>query len=283
MAKDMTNLRFGKLIVLNRDGSDRFGNRLYMCQCDCGGIKKINGASLRMGSSTSCGYCVHENMLGKKFTRLLVVEKGKTEKTKNGTNIWYTCVCDCGTKKEISGRVLRSEAIKSCGCLNLENHIKHGLSNTPEWKRWRGMRRRCYDMKNKNYKNYGAKGIVVCEEWLGEEGFINFYNHLKETIGLCPGPRYTLDRIDGTKNYVPGNIRWATSTEQNLNKLKTKGSSKYRGVYWDKKSNKWRATFQYANGKSIYCGLFEKEKDASEAFLEKYYNHYKKFPPEHGT
>ena len=78
---------------------------------------------------------------------------------------------------------------------------------------WGGMKARCYCPTNKDYHNYGARGITVCDRWLGEKG----YEHFCKDMGKRPGPNYSIDRIDGAKGYSPDNCRWATPREQILN------------------------------------------------------------------
>jgi len=97
--------------------------------------------------------------------------------------------------------------------------FKHGLCSTPEWKIWKGIKIRCFNSKDPNYHNYGARGITMSKDW--KEDFLNFYNYLKSTIGLFPGKPYSLDRINNDGNYEPGNIRWATPKQQCRNMRKT--------------------------------------------------------------
>ena len=88
----------------------------------------------------------------------------------------------------------------------------HGMSRSREYHTWAGMRQRCHNPKNKGYRCYGARGIRVCAEWLGPGGFERFFAHM--------GPRpsgTSIDRIDGTKGYEPGNVRWATDDVQFAN------------------------------------------------------------------
>lgn len=77
------------------------------------------------------------------------------------------------------------------------------------------MKRRCFDEKDKDYKNYGALGIKVCDEW--RYNFMSFLIY----INLAPSPELTLDRIDSSKDYEPGNVRWASRELQNLNRVTT--------------------------------------------------------------
>lgn len=96
--------------------------------------------------------------------------------------------------------------------------IIHNKTNTKEFKIWYGMKRRCYDIKHKSYKYYGAKGITVCPEW------INSFEKFLEDMGKVT-EGYSLDRIDGTKGYYKENCRWATIKQQNDNR---KNASDFR-------------------------------------------------------
>lgn len=119
------------------------------------------------------------DLTGERFGRLTVIEYKGTKKRKKGNksdSLWL-CQCDCGTKKIIYGRALKDGGTKSCGCLRKEIllHKKHGMSNTRLFKAWTCMTQRCKNPNDGAYKNYGGRGITVCEEWLGENGFENFY------------------------------------------------------------------------------------------------------------
>jgi len=75
---------------------------------------------------------------------------------------------------------------------------------------------RCYNPKSINYKYYGERGILVCEEW--KDDFVSFYDYIQENLGQKPDPSYSLDRIDNDGNYEPGNIRWASKKQQCKNR-----------------------------------------------------------------
>lgn len=87
----------------------------------------------------------------------------------------------------------------------------HGLRNTAEYQAWVNMKSRCYYPRHESYKNYGARGITVCRRW---HDFRNFY----ADMGARPSPTHSLDRIDNDADYSPNNCRWATKSEQNLNR-----------------------------------------------------------------
>jgi hypothetical protein len=106
---------------------------------------------------------------------------------------------------------------RSCGCLRSETHTTHGTTKgghkTPEYRAWQAMKNRCYYEGHVQFKDYGGRGIVVCERWL--ESFETFL----ADMGPRPTPSHSLDRFpDVNGNYEPSNCRWATSSEQHRNR-----------------------------------------------------------------
>ena len=89
--------------------------------------------------------------------------------------------------------------------------VTHGMTSTPEYRAWNNVKRICYNTRHNKYKNYGGRGIIMCDEWLNS--FQDFYDY----IGPKPTPQHSLDRINNDGNYEPGNVRWATRSEQNSN------------------------------------------------------------------
>ena len=157
------------------------------------------------------------DLTGQKFGRLTIISRSDE---KRGDEILYDCLCDCGTHTRVSGVNLRSGRSTSCGCFHkdklIERNKTHGLCQSRLYHIWRGMKSRCYNVNEKSYKRYGARGIKICDEWLNKEnGFINFYNW-----AMANGYNDTLsiDRIDNDKGYFPKNCRWTTIQCQNNNR-----------------------------------------------------------------
>lgn len=122
--------------------------------------------------------------------------------------------CDCG--RTVSARVgaVRSGNTVSCGCQKIESATRHGMSRTPEYRAWRAMIDRCVNPANKNFHNYGGRGIAVCKRWRRFDKFI-------ADVGLRPSARHSIDRFPNNDGgYKPSNWRWATASEQNKNRRK---------------------------------------------------------------
>lgn len=155
-----------------------------------------------------------EDLTGRRFGRLTVIEE--TDVRKGGSVVWL-CECECGTRKGISAHCLKSGRVLSCGCYNKEKELRHGMSHTRLHHAWQSMIDRCVNPSNKEYANYGGRGIKVCDEWLTFENFAEwaYANGFVEDIkrGDC-----TLDRIDNNGNYEPSNCRWVDMKVQGRNR-----------------------------------------------------------------
>ena len=148
------------------------------------------------------------DLSGKRFGKLVAQEWA-------GNSRWR-CVCDCGNETLVLTANLNRANTSSCGCVRnmmaSKRNTTHGLSNSHVYKTWLSMRRRCRDVKNLSYQDYGAKGINVIDRWFDSvEEFV-------KDVGHPPTAEHTLDRIDNAKGYEPDNVRWATPTEQARNR-----------------------------------------------------------------
>lgn len=147
---------------------------------------------------------------GLRFGRTVAVER--TGEKRWGVYLWR-CICDCKAEHIAAVNSLKSGLVKSCGCLASETarskSKKHGQYGTPTYKVWDSMHQRCTNPNSTSYKRYGALGLTVCAQW-GE--FENFLQDMGERpAGL------SIDRIDNSKGYEPGNCRWATPRQQRMN------------------------------------------------------------------
>lgn len=130
----------------------------------------------------------------------------------------WECKCECGNVHVVGRGNLVSGRSQSCGCLREERLSaaisKHNMSEDPLFFAWHTMKARCYSAKNHSFKNYGARGIGVCEKW--KNSFKDFYDYVSK-LPHYKEKGYTLDRIDVNGNYEPGNVRWATASQQAAN------------------------------------------------------------------
>lgn len=164
-----------------------------------------------------------KDLSGQKFGKLEVIEiDHRSENTydelgrvKRSGVYYYRCKCDCGNIKIAEGRELKRGNVKSCGCYNIESHTKHGKRNTRIYRIYHHMIDRCKNKNDANYKDYGMRGIEVCEEWTGEQGFENFY---KWSMENGYSEELTIDRINVNGNYEPNNCRWTDNNVQANNK-----------------------------------------------------------------
>lgn len=158
-----------------------------------------------------------KNLTGKPFGRLRVVERAENSKT--GETRWK-CICSCENKTECIVRAtdLQRGRVQSCGCIRKEklknnpNGTKHGQKGTRLYTIWCDMKARCYYSKDRNFKNYGGRGITVCDEW--KNNFQAFYdwsinNGYQDTLSI--------NRINTDGNYEPSNCNWVTREEQDNN------------------------------------------------------------------
>lgn len=163
----------------------------------------------------------HKDIIGKKYNMLTVVSRAENDR--HGTAQWL-CQCDCGNDEltKVRTNSLKSGGTKSCGCLWKEanknrdskhKHIRQDDSTHRLYEIWCGIKQRCYNQKFKQYKDYGGRGIKVCEEW--NTSFENFYNW---AISNGYSDDLSIDRENNDLGYSPKNCKWSTSETQNRNK-----------------------------------------------------------------
>lgn len=166
--------------------------------------------------------------LNTRYGRLMVI--GQLARSSKGHSTWI-CNCACGSVLiVVRGDQLTTGKTRSCGCARRSSL---GLSNSPTYKTWAAMRRRCNDVNHPRYEDYGGRGITVCERWNDRrKGFAAFV----EDMGLRPNG-LTLDRIDVEKGYEKSNCRWATLIEQRWNRRDMQGQGRAERdaetAYWN--------------------------------------------------
>lgn len=158
---------------------------------------------------------------GDLFGLLVAIELGPYLKlTKQRT---WKCRCVCGKELVVRQDCLRSGNTTSCGCQRKvhaavairKRCTTHGQSKLAEYFVWKTMKARCRNPKNLEFKNYGGRGIKVCDRWL------NSFEAFLGDMGRRPTPAHSIDRINNDGNYEPGNCRWATWKQQAANRRKS--------------------------------------------------------------
>ncbi len=193
------------------------GGKKWLCRCECGNEFVASDHAIRYSIVGSCG-CKHksEDISDRRFGRLTVMYR-VTDSPEGRVRWLYQC--DCGNGIVAILKDLQRSEVPSCECYKTEmlkeKTSKHGMSHTPLYDVWSQMRNRCNNPKYKRYKDYGGRGIKVCDRW--NESFDNFYEDVIDgyQIGL------QLDRIDNDGPYSPENTRWATSKENSSHKRDT--------------------------------------------------------------
>lgn len=153
---------------------------------------------------------------GDRFGRLTAIDRVRGE---NGLLLWRF-LCDCGNEVINNGQPMLRGTWLSCGCLRAERQgdkhpmYSHGMRASRVYRIWNAMKQRCHNPKQPHFARYGALGVTVCDRW--RESFASFY----EDMGDPPSESHSIDRIDPSGNYEPGNCRWASPVEQRHNRRK---------------------------------------------------------------
>lgn len=189
-------------------------------------------------------------MKGKRFGKWEVIEEGLRDR--HGNRRWK-CRCDCGAVSVVYQNALRGGKSTRCGLCSRRATTEvraaslrtHGLSNSPEYKVWVEMVRRCTKPNDPSYPRYGGRGVTVFCAWVGPGGFDVFIEH----VGRRPDPKATIDRIDNERGYEPGNVRWASQSDQQRNRrsnrMITFGGHTMPLVAWSEKTGVKRETIAY--------------------------------------
>jgi hypothetical protein len=169
-----------------------------------------------------------------RFGRLLVLKQSGGKK--RGCILWL-CKCDCGNTVIVPSGDLRTPRKRSCGCLQKEvasligrtgnNRRTHGMKGTKIYHVWDSIKYRCLNPNYRQWKDYGGRGVTICDEWA--KSFEAFYDYVSK-LPNYRGKGYSIDRINNDGNYEPGNVRWATRIEQNRNRRNVLGGRKSNAI-----------------------------------------------------
>lgn len=160
-----------------------------------------------------------KDITGERFGRLVALHPDNSTRPKSSTALFWKFQCDCGNTTIANGNEVRKGKIKSCGCFHNESvskrFKKHGQSGSKLYDVWAAMKQRCYNPNNKDYKNYGNRGISMSTSWRN-----NFSEFEKWAHQNGYQERLSIDRINYNGNYEPNNCRWTNPTVQANNTRK---------------------------------------------------------------
>jgi hypothetical protein len=186
--------QFGRLtVIFEVEGSSP---RLVRCACECGAEAICELSALSRGAKRSCG-CLQREVAGARFAK-----QNRTPQRRQ-------------MSRELAARHLNTpEGRERSAAASSRANRTHGLGRHPLYSTWNGMIRRCHNPSAGEYRNYGARGICVCDEWRDVRAFVDW---IEANLGGRPAGN-SLDRINNDGNYEPGNVRWAGRHVQSLNR-----------------------------------------------------------------
>lgn len=200
--------RHGRLTAVRLVSEGR--NHRWLFRCDCGNDVVRRSGHVRDGLIKSCGchWPRHAPIEpGSRYGLLTAISEVDVE----GGSRWLF-MCDCGNHTTPDPNNVLSGNTASCGCRS--GGRTHGRSNSSEYTCWETMIQRCTNPSCPSFRNYGGRGIAVCDRWRAFENFL-------ADLGPRPSMKHSLERIDNDKGYAPGNVVWATRREQQRNRRNT--------------------------------------------------------------
>ena len=216
---DLTGQQFGRLtVIVSTRKRNKYNRLLWKCRCECGKTRYATTSDLKLRKVTTCGCRGRLDLKGKTFGRLTVIRE-----TRKNNCIFWRCLCQCGKKTSVRTDDLISLSTQSCGCYRREianqisrTHGDAGKITTRLYNIWHSMKQRCLNKTDKDYKNYGGRGIKLCKQWHDYVAFKKW--------ALAHGYRNDLqiDRINNEGNYTPNNCRWVTRKDNLRNTRRTR-------------------------------------------------------------
>jgi hypothetical protein len=278
---DLTGKRFGKLVVIERGENTGSGQPRWYCKCDCGELALVQAYNLKYNRTKSCG-CdklqPKEDLTNKKFGRWLAM--------KYVGNKRWKCICECGNENEIPTQQLKNGSSKSCGCYSDE--VKNTKKKTNIYKKIDDYIIGIDETGKEFYFDLEDEDKILSLDcyWRIEEvgGYVTSNRHHRRfkmhDVIMNPTDGYVVDHINGKPHdNRKNNLRICTQDKNSFNKkLYSNNKTGYKGVYFDKKSNKWMASIG-VNNKSIYLGRFNTKEEAVEVRLkaeEEYFGEFRR-------